>query len=133
MSVEWGNVYWMATADSHNIEHLHVVASNPDTDPQNIVLLPLTTYEDYKEDSCILKGRDEGGKHPNIPHLTCVDYRRAKLRSVDEIEQALVAKRIRQCQPMCKDKMNDILAGADKSPFLPARYYNILAQQGLVK
>jgi len=124
--VRIGAVLWIQTAD--DAEHLFAVISDPQRCPSPVVLVPFTTHEFYKEESCVLYA----GDHPRIHHGTCVDYRGAKLLDVQQIVDAITAGRARQVEPLTDEVLAKVLLGAAESRFLPGECDQILHSQGLI-
>jgi hypothetical protein len=51
-------------------KHLWIVISDPTADPDQVLIVNLTTVDERKEQVCLL----HGGEHPWIRHETCVNY-----------------------------------------------------------
>ena len=122
-----GDVFWISSPES-NVEHLHIIISIPDKDPQKIVVVPLTTYESWVEDTCVLRT----GDHPVITHDTCVDYRRATILTAEKLDSALKKHQIRKAQKILPNILEQILSGASKTKSIPRDCDNILVSQGLI-
>ena len=108
--------------------HLFVVISDPVRSPDDVVLVPLTTFEHYKDQSCILNV----GDHPFVKHPTCIGYSDAQCSPVKKLGQLLESRDIRRRKPMCEDVLARILEGAAKTRMLPSKCDMILHGQGLI-
>lgn len=119
----------IALGDTLLIEgHLFVVLSDPQQNPDRIVLAMLTTLEDWKDDSCTLNP----GDHPFICHPTCVDYAgRQGTPAVETLESGLKAGTIRRQEPLQKEVLLKVLKGADESDFIPMGHWRLLDDQNL--
>lgn len=122
-----GDAFWIRSQDNQ-IEHLHVVLSNPYADPERIVVVPLTTRDGWADETCVLRK----GCHPAIKHDTCVDYRRAQVISAEQLDKALRERGIRKADPMPDPFLADILTGAKATWFLPQDCDRILVEQDLI-
>jgi hypothetical protein len=49
--------------------HLWIVISDPDVDPEHVVIVNLTSYRADKDQACVL----DKGDHPYLSHRTCVE------------------------------------------------------------
>lgn len=125
--IERGDAFWMCPSGDA-VEHIFVVVSEPQCDPDNVVLLPITTADWGTDDSCILCV----GDHDRITHDSCIDYRRGRILSVAELDTALSCHKIRRCAPFSPAMMNRIMEGAEETRFLPACCDKILHDQGLL-
>jgi hypothetical protein len=61
--------------------HLWVVVSEPTKDPERVILVSVTTYEEYKEDVCLL----DVGDHPRVSHKSCIAYNEARVASLEKL------------------------------------------------
>lgn len=122
-----GDVYWIPSG-SHGIEHVHVVASDPSVDAQNVVLIPVTTRDGYVDETCVLSP----GDHKCITHDSCVDYRSARVLPAARIDAAHAARRIRKADPVSNEVLKRIFDGASRTIFLPGDCDRILHQQGFI-
>ena len=64
--------------------HLWIIISDPKLDPQNVLIVNLTSLGPRKEQSCVLKV----GDHPWIRHDTCVNYGDSKVSTLDKLVAA---------------------------------------------
>lgn len=125
-----GDTFWIADLGDDTVGHLWVIISEPDVDPDRVAVAAFTTWEDYKDDSCIL----EAGDHPFIRHTTCIDYRGpGSLLSAADIEQRIQRGQIKLREPVGRDVLARIREGAARSKFLPMDYDQLLREQGLIE
>ena len=129
MAVAHGDTFWVPSDDDNSVEHLYIVISDPVKDADNVVMVPLTTLESWKDDSCVL----HAGEHPNITHDSCIDYRRSQIVPARQIEQSLSEGRIRARQPASPTLLSRILLGASETRQLSGVADGILARQGLIE
>jgi hypothetical protein len=61
--------------------HLWIILSDPEIDPERILIVNLTTWKDYHDQACVL----DGGEHPFVHHRTCVNYPEARLSSLPQL------------------------------------------------
>jgi len=110
-------------------DHLYVVASSPGIDATNIVLLCVTTFDDYKDDSCLIQPSD----CPDldfITHLSCIDYRDPLIVPLDTILKLLATKHIRSRSAIPEPLLQKIYRGAAESLFTDPAAAAILDSQG---
>lgn len=63
--VEVGETFYFAASHQN---HLFFVISDPSINAQEVVLVNMTTYEDYKDNTCLLRP----GDHEEVKHLNCI-------------------------------------------------------------
>jgi len=110
-------------------DHLYVVASSPAIDATDVVLLCVTTFDDYKDDSCLIQPSD----CPDldfITHLSCVDYRDPLIVPLDTILKLLATKQIRSRSAIPEPLLQKVYRGAAESPFADPAAVAILDRQG---
>jgi len=108
--------------------HLYVVASSAVIDPTKVVLLCITTFDDYKDDSCLIQPSD----CPDldfITHLSCVDYRDPLIVPLQTILRLLATKQIRLRPAIPEILLQKIYKGAAESPFADPTATAILEDQ----
>jgi hypothetical protein len=74
---EVGTTFLMDVGGSH----LWVVISDPQADPDQVVIVSLTTWHARKDQSCII----ERGEHPWATHRACVFYAKAMIVTEQQI------------------------------------------------
>jgi hypothetical protein len=112
--------------------HYCIVLSDPGRNPDRILLVSVTTYEDYKEDTCVLQP-GEWANCPFIRHASCVDYRNAWESSLDRIESLIAEGAIRIFARLERQQYERVLDGARHSRFLANKYILLLCDQGLIE
>ena len=115
-------------------EHLYIVISDPGIDPSQVVIVSLTSYDNfqheiYKDGSCILHPDD----HPWILHQTCVSYRDGRSVSKDQLDALLEAGHLQMREPVGKEVLERIHEGAEKTDELPNKCRTILASQMVIE
>jgi len=58
-----------------------VVISDPQKDPGRVIMVSVTTFEDYKEDVCPINA----GDHPRVTHRSCVAYHEARMTTLERL------------------------------------------------
>lgn len=122
-----GNMFWLASGRA-NLEHLYVIISNPLKNPNEVVLVSLTTMDYGADESCIVSE----GEHPRITHDSCIDYARARILSDADIDKAVANGSVRPVQDASPELLGKIWQGATETRHLPSRCDAILSQQGLI-
>ena len=105
-------------------EHVCVIASHPSQNQDKVFLVAFTSFEPYKDDSCLV----QPGEHPRVSHLTCVAY--------DFFENPLfrlaTLARHETCEPVSKALLVRILDGAKTTKRINMAAWCLLDDQGLV-
>ncbi|MDZ4852861.1 MAG: hypothetical protein SGI77_26540 [Pirellulaceae bacterium] len=106
--MEIGDVY--LPTDPRIDKHPRVVISDPDANPEAVVLVNFTGAEDeYRDHSCIL----EIGEHPWLRKRTCISYKDASLIEQDSFDKLLANKKMTKLQPVSNEVLTKILEGAE--------------------
>ena len=109
--------------------HLYVVLSLP-IEPQNqILVVTISTYESYKDQTTVLTNRD----HPMISHESVIMYDRIRMVAMQRIESLIQKKKIVIHQPFSPEVLKRILHGAAKSRKIKDRFIHILDRQRLLE
>jgi len=113
-------------------QHLWIVISDPTRNPKEVLLVNVTTWESWKDDTCIIEPK-ECESCPFIKHTSCVDYRRAKIESSEKIEKMVADGLIKRQSKTHPQLLMKIRKGAQVSAFLPNKCQLFLADQGLLE
>lgn len=109
--------------------HLWIIMSDPAIDPQQVVIVNLTTYTIDEESACVL----HKGEHPFVKHKTAVRYRDARAVASADLQKLLAARMLTprpRCSAALLKKLRD---GASKqSDLLPEECRAVLDEQGLI-
>jgi hypothetical protein len=109
--------------------HLWVIISDPLADPQNVLIVNLTSLDPRKEQACVLAV----GDHPWIRHDTCVNYGDSQVTTLDKLLAAQNANALMIQSPVSPDILLRIREGAMNSTRMPLDNADILIRQGLVQ
>jgi hypothetical protein len=108
--------------------HFWVIISDPKKDPDNVLIVSLTTDRQDKDHSCVL----DRGDHPMVTHRTCVDYRRARIVRLAELYAGKDSGAFLLKDPASPAMVRAIQEGAARSDFLKEAARNLLVQQGFI-
>ena len=104
-------------------EHLWIVISLPQDDPDHVVIVNLTSHDSQEKDgSCVLNI----GDHPWIRHATSVRYRDARITRDADLDLLVTDGKLKKLQPASKELLDKIFYGAQKTLHLPMKCANIL-------
>jgi hypothetical protein len=124
-----GDTFRVTDPGSTLDRHLWIVLSNPEADPEAILIVNMTSWGTQKDPACVLGA----GDHPFLSHKSCVNYRDAKVLSAARLEALLSAKHIAKQPPLSKDVLARVLCGAATSRFIALDHAKLLADQGLIE
>ena len=111
------------------VPHSSVLLSDPEIDHERLVLVSVSSYEDYKDHSCIIsKGEHECSKD----HDSVLEYRYAFVTSSETLHKNIESKKIRKKAPFTEELIERAHKGAEKTEFIPAECYWILHEQRLI-
>jgi hypothetical protein len=110
-------------------EHLWIVISLPGDNPDAVVIVSLTTRQDWKDQSCILGPAD----HPWIKHETCVSYRDARCVAEIKLDELIAKAQLRMLATASDELLGKILAGAELTEDLPLKCSAVLIKQNLIR
>lgn len=131
MPLEIGNSF-VSKQTSLYPSHLWIIISHPSINPEQIVIVNITSWRDkaivLNDSSCIINR----GEHKFITKKSYVFYGEAQLVSTENLQNA-IAGGVFTLQDDCTQSLLDkILAGAAQSPFTPNGIIEILRQQELI-
>ncbi len=127
--ISQGDTFWAVDPNENYNYHLLVLISDPAKNPDKVVMVTFTTWEKYKDDTCLL----EPGDHPFIKHTTSVKYDGLnEILSVEKIENLLSRGKLERKDPLSEQVLEKILRGACETKFIPNGHWLILNEQGLV-
>jgi hypothetical protein len=111
-------------------KHLWIVLSDPEKDPDNVLLVNMTSWTFTKESACILNR----GDHPWIKHKTCINYDDydTVVTTLADLQNAKDAGAVIVQKPLSKAVLRRVLEGAAASERLSLEKAEILENQGLI-
>jgi hypothetical protein len=112
-------------------DHHYVVVSSPAKDPNEVVLLRITTFENYKDDSCVF-GPTDCGRADFVDHLSCIDYRDPIIVPLAAIEQLLSRQAAKRKPVIPQALLARIHRGAAESNRVHPKVALILVRQNLL-
>lgn len=107
--------------------HLWIVISDPEVNPDKVVLVNFTKYRADKDQACIV----ERGDHPFLSQKTCVEYRGAKTVPAKALQDLLDGGQILPHSPVSPGLLEKIRAGVPASRMRTEQVL-ILVDQGFV-
>ena len=109
--------------------HLWIVISDPGIDASRVVLVSVTTYEDYKESVCLL----DVGDHPRVSHKSCIAYNEARLTTLESLKSLQAVGSLNSQPPVSSDLLSRIRAGVSLSTRIRSELIDILLDQGVIE
>jgi len=104
--------------------HLWIVLSDPIQDSEQVVIVSLTTWQAYRDDSCILNV----GDHPSIKHKTSVYYEKPRFISLDKLRKAKEIGALDPQQSLDKAVLKSMIDGAILSERIPIKHRQIILE-----
>lgn len=125
-----GDTFIIPSLGEGGISYLCIVLSDPTRNREKLVIVNFTRWDEGKDDSCVI----EAEEHPWLKHTSCIDYRGLPFDlSAQDLEQRLEAGDFKGDQPVSKDLLAKILAGAADTRFMAMERQVILVEQGLIR
>lgn len=109
-------------------DHLWIIISDTDTDPDELVIVCLLSWQEYHDQACIL----HPGDHPFVKHDTCVNYPSATLAHRTKLESLLKAGNLKAKAPVSAELLGRIRMAVSESD-IPSKCHKKLFDQGLVE
>lgn len=107
--------------------HLWVILSDPDQDPDEVVVVSITEAHPKKDMSCVLQPHD----HPFLYKESCVAYDLANLTSVTDLILARDNGDLEPEEPMDPEVLERMRKRSNFSTKMDPDIYDILDRQGL--
>lgn len=112
-------------------DHHYVVASSTAKNSSEVLLLCITTYDNYKDDFCVF-GSADCGEANFVTHKSCIDYRRPIIVPLANIENLLSRRAAKRKPAIPHALLARIYQGATESIRVHPDVTRILDQQGLL-
>jgi hypothetical protein len=108
-------------------DHLWMIISDPDKDPEKVVILRFLSYQEHYEQTYIA----QSGDHPFVKHNTCVDYAAAILVTNSKLEELKTSKRLKLKKDLSPQLLANIREAVPRSR-IPLECEKALEDQGLL-
>jgi hypothetical protein len=108
--------------------HLWIVLSDPDANPETVLLVSVTTWRPDKDPACKI----QRGEHLFVTHESCVHYLDARDASLAQLRELKNTGALKIQDPLTPDLLRRVLDGAGASKFLKLKYQELLVDQGLI-
>jgi hypothetical protein len=108
--------------------HLWTIISDPELDPERVLIVNFTSWQAYHDQSCVL----EGGVHPFVHHRTCVNYRQARVTTVSALEALQQDGLLEPHEHLSPELLRRIRNCAGDSRVMPLECFSILDDQDLL-
>ena len=128
MNLKAGDTFFAPWPDRSGVKHLFFIISDPQLDSGRIVVVPLMTWDEYKEQTCVL----EKGDHRFIRHRSYIDFGCAREVSAKAIGQGVQTGRFNAHDPASPKLLEKIRNAAGISDYLALGLRDILEKQDLV-
>jgi hypothetical protein len=108
--------------------HLWVIASDPEVNAGEVLIVNLTTASRLKEQVCII----DRNEHPWVNHRTCVNYEDSKIVSLQKLFQLKDSGLIQLQAPLSPLLLQRVRGGASVSSRIPLDHRQLLVAQRLI-
>lgn len=109
-------------------KHLWMIISDPEQDPRQVLIVMFNTLRDRRHDpACVL----DIGDHPFINRPTWVNYRLARVTSINALSKLETNGGLTRREPLSAEVLRRIRIGAAESDRLAYEYFGLLDAQGL--
>lgn len=108
--------------------HLHVVISDPEKNPNKVLLASITTRAPHKEAVCLFNANE----HIWIKHQSCVSFAHAKLVPLSYLNSIQASGQLEMQPPFDNLMLRRIWGGALESEDLAMECADLLAEQGFI-
>ncbi len=122
-----GDTFLVAEPGTSYDSHLWMVLSDPQSDPERVLIVNLTSWREDKDRACVLGP----GDHAYVRHRTSVNYAGAKLVSAAEIEGLLESGGLASHTPLDPDVLARIRNAVPASR-MALGHAALLEEQGLI-
>ena len=130
MTLGTGDTFFAPWPDPGSVRHLFFVISDPQSDRERVLVVPLMTWdEDWEESTCIVRP----GVHRFVRHGSYIDYGCAELVAADLIEERLESGEFKGHDRAGPELLGRIREGAARSDRLRLAFLDVLVEQGLVE
>ena len=109
--------------------NLWVVVSDPAADPEQVLIVNVTSVRrSFHDSSCLLNV----GDHRFVQHASYMEYSRSRIESGSELRAKLATGSIIPDEPISADVLQRIRDGAARTDRIPLRNLQLLVDQGLI-
>ena len=108
--------------------HLWIVLSDPNADPDNVLIVNLTDADKHHDDSCIMTNAD----HAWLDKESVVAYQWSKITSVVDLANIDGRGLLDHKHPLSSGALQRVLDGAYASDELTGARRELLRRQGLI-
>ena len=112
--------------DDLQIEHLWVVATNPNED-ELVAVVNITTLRGAKDQTVVLRS----GEHQFVKHDSCVNYTMAEIVKVEKLQERFGSGRAKRHSDMTANLTALVLGGFTASPFTKNRIVDFIRKYKL--
>lgn len=126
--MEAGTTVYVPDPGASYDSHLWMIISDPKLEPKKVLIVNFTSWASHKDQACVV----DVGDHPYLQHRTCVNYRDAKLVSLDVLYQLKDSGKISTKEPLSEALLKKVRNCVADSR-LPLEYADLLAEQGLIE
>jgi hypothetical protein len=94
-----------------------------------VIRVSVTTYEEYKEDVCLL----DVGDHHRVSHKSCIAYNEARMASLEKLTVLRDGGRLSEQESVSSELLIRIPNGVSKSKTIKYKFIEILLEQEVIE
>ena len=102
--------------------------SDPEKNPDRVLLVSMTSYDVGKEDVCLI----DVGEHPRVKHKTRISYKPARQTSLEDLDRLRDSQYLRMQEPVSPEILHRIRRGASLSRRIDLEHLELMEEQELL-
>lgn len=123
--MEAGEAFRFASGD----DHWWIVISDPAKDPDNVLIVNMTSFRQDKDQSCLLNP----GDHEIVEHNSVIFYADSRVHAASHLNHLVSMGRVKCAGKLFPPHILQLIReGAMQSKFMKLKHAQILIDQGLV-
>ncbi len=122
-----GDAFTLKAIGAWAATNFWIILSDPDIDPEHVLVVKLTTWKPYKDQACVV----EPGAHEFVRHRACVDYRKVRVVTLAQLQRLKDRGVLEALPPLSSALLFDVRYSVFDSRFIALDHLALLERQGL--
>jgi hypothetical protein len=124
--MEAGDTFYLPDRSADG--HLWIVISDPESNPNRVLLVSMTSHDVSKEDACLITP----GEHPRVTHKTCISYKPARQTSLEILDRLRDSGYLKMQEPVSSELLQRIRRGVSLSRRIDLEHVELMEEQELL-